>query len=391
MHRLNTFDDDNEAPLFDEPSRRPPRDRTRRQRSGRRSGPGGAGPTAGSNSVLRLAGLVVLAILIVFGLVFWISSCSGSSTQSYTSYIDAMQPLARSSASVGGEFAKALGTPGLTMQSFQSDLARWSQQEQQDYISAQRLLPPGSLQSAHAQALATFQLRYAGLARLASTLAVAQQKHVRGGFVAAALASDTQLFSASDTVWEQLYRLPATDILKAQNVTGVIVPSSRIVANAAIVSAPQLATFYERLGTPSAGNGVSGVHGTELLGTNAVDNGVSLPLSTNLTLTVKVGPQLVIDVLFKNTGSSPEVQIPVTMTVKAGGTSVYTKKKTVAQVAAGAQATVSFSNLEHQLPAEVYSRGNTFITVKVGSVPHEVNLTDNTATYPVSFLIASPS
>jgi hypothetical protein len=275
------------------------------------------------------------------------------------------------------------------MQRFQADLAGWSQQEQENYTKAQRLQPPGPLQSAHAQALATFQLRYAGLERLASTLTVAQRKHAHGGVVAAALAGDTQLFSASDTVWEQLYRLPATDILKAQNVTGVIVPSSRIVANAAIVSAPQLSTFYQRLGTPSSGHGATGVHGSTLLGTNAVDNGNSLPLSTTLTLTVKVGPKLVIEVLFKNSGSSPEVRIPVTMTVKAGGTSVYTQTQTVAQIATGAQATVRFTNL--QLPAEAFSRSNTSISVKVGSVPREVNLNDNSATYPVSFQIAPPS
>lgn len=383
---MNTFDDDNDVPLFDEPRERarPPRPlRGSGRGAARRSGSGG-----GSNSILRLAGAVALVIAIVFGFVLWIGSCSGQSTSSYTSYIDAMQPLAKSSASVGGQFAKALGTPALTMQSFQSDLTTWSQQEQNAYVSAQRLQPPGLLQSAHAQALATFQLRYAGLERLASTLAVAQQTHARGGVIAAALAGDTQLFTASDTVWEQLFRLPAKDVLKSQNVNGVIVPSSRIVTNAAIVSAPQLATFYDRLGAPSSGNGATGVHGTELLATNAVDNGNSLALSTTLTLTVKVGPKLVIDVVFRNSGSVPEVKIPVTLEVKAGDKVLSTQKKTVAQIAAGAQATVSFSNL--QVPAEAFSRSQTFLAVKVGKVPGETKLSDNSATYPVFFRIAPP-
>ncbi len=102
--------------------------------------------------------------------------------------------------------------------------------------------------------------------RLASTLTVAQQKRVRSAIVAGALASDTQNFSASDTVWEQLFRLPAKDILSAQGVTGVIVPASQIVTNPDIVSAAQLATFYGRFGTPSTGHGTStGVHGSDLL------------------------------------------------------------------------------------------------------------------------------
>jgi hypothetical protein len=380
---LNTFDDDNDPPRFDEPRQRAPRERSRRPQ---RSGPRRTGPAGGPNSLLRLAGLVALGIVIVFGFVLWVGSCSGQSTDSYTSYINAMQPLAKSSASVGKDFAKALGTPGLTMPRFQSDLASWSQQEQQAYVTAQKLQPPGTLQSAHAQALATFQLRYTGLQRLASTLAVGQQKHVRGGVVAAALASDAQLFSASDTVWDQLYRLPAQEDLKAQNITGVIVPPSRIVTDPAIVSAPQLATFYERLATPSTGTGAAGTHDLHLIGANAVDNGVSTPLSTSSTVTVSVGPSLVIQVAFKNAGSSYEVRIPVTIVVKAGKKILTTQRKTLAQIAPGAQATVPFTNL--QLGPDAYSRFDTSISVHVGPVPREVKRDDNAATYPVRFRVA---
>ena len=104
---MNTFDDDNELGLSDEPPRRPPRGRPPRssqrrpQRSSREKR-----PAAGSNGVLRLAGLVVLGIALVFGFVLLIGSC-GSSTEGYSSYVKAMQPLAQDSASVGPEFAKA--------------------------------------------------------------------------------------------------------------------------------------------------------------------------------------------------------------------------------------------------------------------------------------------
>ena len=182
---MNTFDDDNELTSFDEPRRRPPRGRPQRssQRRPQRS-PRGERPAAGSNSVLRLAGLVAFGIAIIFGFVLWIGSCSGQSTQNYTSYIAAMQPLAKDSASVGQEFATALATPGLTMETFQSDLTRWSQQEQKDYVAAQRLRPPGPLLGAHAEALATFQLRYNSLDHLANTLTLAQQKHVSASVAA---------------------------------------------------------------------------------------------------------------------------------------------------------------------------------------------------------------
>jgi hypothetical protein len=374
LHGLNTFDDDNEVQPFDEQRERPQR------RSPRR-----AKPTPGSHSALRLAGLVALGIAIAFGLVFWIDSC-GSSSQSYTSYIDAMQPLAKSSANVGKEFANALGTPRLTMAGFQADLARWSQLEQNDYVAAQRLRPPGPLQSAHAQALAAFQLRYAGLQRLASTLSLAQQKRVRSAIVAGALANDAQNLSASDTVWDQLFRFPAKDILTAHGVTGVIVPASQIVTDSDIVSAAQLGTFYARFSAPPTGNGVSGTtHGSDLLYTNAVENGVTKQLSTTTQTTVTVGSGLVIDVVFKNSGDFTEVNIPVTLTVGAAGKGLSPQTKTVAQLAAGAQATVSFTNI--QVPNTALSR-NAFISVNIHKVRGEAKVDNNSATYPVFFQLA---
>ncbi|HUZ16567.1 MAG TPA: hypothetical protein VMU72_10405 [Gaiellaceae bacterium] len=375
---MNTFDDDNELGLFGEP-RRPPRDRARRpQRGGERR----PGTPAGSRSVLRLAALLAGGMAIVFGLVL---SCSGQSKGDYSAYIAAMQPLAQDSASVGAKFATALGTRGLTMESFQADLTDWSKQEQADYVAAQRLMPPGLLQSAHAEALATFQLRAFGLAGLANTLTLAKSKHDNATAAAAALVSDAQLLSASDVLWEQLYKLPATQTLTAQNVTGVIVPASQIVPDPSIMSASSLGTLYRRLGTPSSGGRVTGVHGSNLLGTNAVENGVSTPLSKSTATTVSVGSSLVIDVVFEDSGNYPEVKIPVTLTVKAGSKSIYTATKTVAQIAAGAQTTVPFTNL--QLPPSAFGH-SAAISVSIAKVQGEARLDNNAATYPVFFQLA---
>jgi hypothetical protein len=382
---MNTFDDDNELGVSDEPPGGPPRGRARRssQRRSQRSA-NGPRPAAGSNPVLRLAGLVALGIAVVVGFVLLIGSC-GSSAEGYSSYLAAMQPLAQDSASVGPEFATALATPGLTMQTFQSDLTRWSQQEQKDYLAAQRLRPPGPLQSAHAQALATFQLRYNSLSQLASTLMLAQQKHASASVAAAALASDAQLLSASDVVWAQLFKLAATQALTAHSVTGVRVPASRIVSNPDIVSAPALGTVYQRLGTPSSGTKVTGVHGSTLTGTSAVENGATTQLSTTKETTVAVGPNLVIDVVFTNSGDYPEVAVQVTLSVTAGGESVSTQRKKVAQIAAGAQATVSFTNI--QVPESALSH-SAAIYVKIKGVPGETQLGDNAASYPVFFRLA---
>lgn len=378
---MNTVDDDNELGPFDEPQRRPTRERPQR------SGPRRTGPAGGSSSVLRLAGLVALGIALVFGLVLWIDSCSGQSKQDYTSYLNAMEPLAKSSASVGKEFSKALSTPGLTMEGFQNNLASWSQQQQADYLAAQRLRPPGPLQSAHAEALAAFYLRATALTNIASHLKLAKENHESASVAAAALVGDGQLLSTSDVMWEQLYRLPMTQVLTSQNVTNVTVPASRIVANSDMVSASSLATVYQRLGTSSCGGTVTGIHGSRLVYTNAVENGISKQLSTTSGVQVFVGPDLVIDVVFQNSGACPEVQIPVTVSLNGGDKRLYTQTKTVSQLAAGAQTTVPFTDL--QAPNSALSRPGS-ISVRIRMVPGEKTLGDNAATYPVFFRLAPP-
>jgi hypothetical protein len=378
---MNTFDDHNEPGSFEEPPRRPPRDPARRPRSTPRKG----GPPAGSQSVLRLAGLVALGIAIVVGIVLWVGAC-GSSTQDYSSYLDSMQQLAKESASVGPKFATALATPGLTMDSFQSDLNDWKQLELQDYVKVQRLQPPASLQSAHAEAVAAFQLRYNALDQIAKHLAAAQAEHASAAVAAAVLAGDAKLLSTSDVVWAELFKAAATQALKGNNVIGMKVPASRIVTNSDIVSASSLGTVYQRLGTPSSGHTVTGSHGSTLIATNAVENGISTPLSTTTGTTVAIGSNLVVDVVFKNSGAFPEVGVKVTMAITIGGESVSTHAKKVSQIAAGAQATVSFANL--QVPVSAYSHPNAAIYVKIQAVPGEKQLGDNAASYPVLLRVA---
>jgi len=150
-----------------------------------------------------------------------------------------------------------------------------------------------------------------------------------------------------------------------------------------IVSEHSLATVYQRVGTSSHGGKVTGKHGSSIVQTNVVQKGISTQLSTSTTTTVSSDAE--IDVVFANSGSYPEVRIPVKLYVTVGGESVLTVKKTVPQVAIGEQTTVSFTNLH--LPTSAFG-ANAAIYVKIGGVPLETDLGDNTATYPVLFELA---
>jgi len=332
-------------------------------------------------ALARLAGFVALAIAVVVGFVFWVGSCQGKSKHDeYSSYMTDLRSIAQDSAQAGTDFTNTLGLKKLTIVGLQSKLQEWSRQEQQDYDDALRLRPPGPLQAAHQEALATFQLRAIGMTGLADALAQASSKSATD--VAAALAEQAQLLSASDLVWANLFHLPATQTLKSVGVKGVIAPPSQIVSNPEVFSATSLGLVLGRLKSTTTGGKVTGLHGSELVSTEAVAGTSTKQLSTSSPTTVNVGANLAFKVTFTDSGNFQESQVPVTLTVIVFGKTVLTKKQTVDSIPPKQTTSVSFGNLG--LPPSAFG-ASARLKVEVGKVPGEKNLDNNSATYPVFF------
>jgi hypothetical protein len=294
-----------------------------------------------------------------------------------------VQPIAQSSAAVGTELPKELGSLKLTLPGLQAKLEEWSRQQQQNYDAALRLVPPAPLQAAHQEVLATLQLRAIGLTNLANTLAVAGSKPAFQ--VAAALAKQANLLSASDLVWADLFKLPATETMRRLGVNGVIAPASNIVPNAEVISANSFEKVYARLKSTNTSGKVTGIHGSELVSTEAVSGGQTKTLSTSTPTTVNVAADLVFKVSFKDSGNFQEVKIPVTLTVSVFGKTKASKTKTVLSISKGQTATVDFGNLDLQ---SAFS-GQATVRVKIGKVPGETNLANNQASYQVFFSLSS--
>jgi hypothetical protein len=336
-------------------------------------------------ALARLAGFVALAIAVVIGFVFWIGSCQGKSKHDeYASYMTNLRALAQSSAQPGAELTNTLGAKKLTLVSLQSKLQEWSRQEQQDYDDALRLRPPGPLQSAHQEALATFQLRAIGLTGLANSLAQSSTKS--SSDIADAFAAQAQLLTASDLVWSNLFHLPATQTLKSVGVKGVIAPPSQIVPNPEVVSANSISLVLGRLKSTTSGGKVTGLHGSELVSTEAVSSGGTKLLSTSSPTTVNVGANLVFKVTFTDSGNFQEVSVPVTLTVSVFGKPVVTKKQVVKSIAAKQTTSVSFGNLS--LPPSAFGQ-TARVKVEISKVPGETHLENNSASYPVFFSLPS--
>jgi hypothetical protein len=336
-------------------------------------------------ALARLAGFIALAIAIVVGLVFWVGSCGGPSTAAeYGSYMSEVRPIAQSSANSLNAYVNAAGNPKLTLAELQNKLGLWSKQQQQDYDQALRLVPPAQLQAAHQQVLATLQLRAIGLAGLANILAAGGSKSA--GQVGQLMANQAKVLSASDLVWANLFRLPATQTLKRLGVVGVSAPPSRIVSNPEVIGAHAFTQIYNRLHSTTPGGTTTGAHGTAIQGTEAVSGGKTQPLSQSGPTTVNVASDLVFKVTVENAGDFQEVRIPVTLTVTLFGKKVAPPAtENISSIASKGTQTVTFSNLDL---SKAFS-SQAFVRVVVGKVPGETNLSDNHASYPVFFSLSS--
>ena len=386
---MSTHDDGTELEFFDEPETLEAPDRPRRRM--RPSRPGGpkrpSPPPPSAVALARLAGFVALAIAVVLGLVFWVGSCQGKSRHDeYSSYMSDVKPIAQSSAATGTALTNGLRT-SKTLAELQSKLQGWSREQQQLYEQALRLRPPGPLQAPNQEVLGTLQLRAIIFAGLANTLAESGSKSTSA--VAQQLARQATQFRASDVVWANLFRLPATQTMARYGVKGVIAPPSVIVPSSVVISPHAFDEVLGRLNAKSTPPGkVTGLHGSILESTEAAVGGTTTPLSESTSTTVQVAADLQFRVTFKNGGNFEEFNVPVTLAVNVVGQSkpVVTKRQKVASIQKGATQTVSFGNL--QLPTSAFGN-NANVHVEIGKVPGETNTSDNSARYPVFFSLGS--
>jgi hypothetical protein len=388
---MSAYDDDNiEFDFFDEPetveATRRGRRLPRRDRSGNGGGDGPRRPPmrapTGVIPLVRLIGLIAIAIVVVVALVFWVGACQGQSKQDdYAAYAAKVKTIAASSQQLGTEFANKLVAPGLKEADLETSLQQYAQQEQQAYTQAQQIRPPGPLRQIHQQAIDALELRAKGLAGLGDALTrTASSKDA--STAAAALTAQAQLLVASDVVWDELYRLPATLQLKSQGVTGVVIPDSNFITNTDLVSSRSFSLLFQRLHGASTGGTPSGKHGDGLVSVKVLPQGDTLSATT--ATTVKVSADLAFVVTVENSGDFQEVNVPVTLTIDAGGTPIV-RRQSIQVIQPAEQKDVTFSNFN--LPTSAFGARAT-VKVEVGAVAGEINTANNSATYTVFFTLS---
>jgi hypothetical protein len=374
-------DDDIQFDFFeDEPATKEtasPRVRLPRRSTGPRRR---VGPPHGGAPLVRLLLLVAFFVflVLVFGLL--IQSCaSASKHDAYAHYMDRVGKLAAQSSANGKALANVLTTQGLSVNEIEQKLRGIADSEQQNVAQGESLNPPGRLRDDNTHLVEALELRVSGVQGLVTAFQqTAQSKNTKQD--SAILAAQAERLTASDVVWDDLFKAPATAQLQHDGVSGVDVPESHFVSNPDLMTAASMALVLQRIHGAATGSPAPGLHGTDIGSTTAEPGGQVLSASRLTTVTATT--DLAFAVVVENGGNSQEVQIPVTLTIdrpQAQGGPIV-KTQTIDVINPGESKTVSFGSL-----GQVPFASQTKVTVDVKAVPGEHNTANNTATYPVIF------
>jgi hypothetical protein len=375
-------DTDIDFDFFDEPETE---EATERVRLPRRSTGGPGGPRRpirtpqGLVPMLRLAGLIAFLILAVLLIVFAVRGCASNSKHSmYANYMAKVDTIATSSAQIGRELNSTLTGTAIKPAALQTKIRSYAAQQSQLADQAKAITPPGPLRSEHDHLIEVLQLRSSGLGRLADAFA-ATSNSKDANQAGQLLAEQARLLVASDVNYDFYYRDAARGVLKQQNVTGVDVPASTLVANPDLVSSSQaMGTVWQRLhGTRASSTTPGGKHGSALVSVTALPDNKKLDPSTETTITAST--DLAFQVAVQDSGNFQEFDVKVTLTIARTPKPIQ-QTQTIPIINAGETKTVTFKNLG----APPYAVPTT-LKVDVQPVPGETTTSNNSAEYRVIF------
>jgi hypothetical protein len=350
-------------------------------------GGGGRGPRGpqiraphGITPLLRLAGLVALAILVIVLLAVWVQGCAGTDEQTaYGDYLASAGEVGSDSAKVGADLATLLTTPGLTQTELETKLGGFVQRQQLDVERARDLSPPGPLTPANGHAVEALQLRVSGLQGLLDTFRATKDTDDQAAAGEQLSAWGSRL-EASDVIWKDLFQGTAQTTMVSEGVEGLTAPASVFVENPDLYTARSMSSIWQRVHGASTGGTPSGLHGSALAYTKVLPQGTQLSTTTETKITTSVDTAFEVGVT--NSGEFQEVGVQVKLTIPRQPSPIV-KTGTVDVIDPGETKTVTFSDI----PDFPYQE-NATVQVTITPVDGETKTDNNTAEYPVIFQIA---
>ena len=362
-------------------------------------------PPTGGAPLVRLAALIVGAILLVVFLVLWISGCQEDrNADRYRNYMEQVQGVGADSEKVGRDLNQLIFSAGIQVEDLQAELDGLRVRQVQTVRRAESLDAPGPLREQHEELIEALQLRVSGLNGLARAFsdvsglqtqpaqgqgqgqgqgqageeAAAENGAAAGGATEAGnvLAAQANRLVASDVVYEDSFLEPAKAVLDERGVTDVVVPDSDFVTSAEFASPNSWRLIVERLTRPPA---AGGLHGNEIAGVRALPGGEEL--SRDEENTVKVSERLAFEVTVENSGDSQETQVKVTLTIQQSPEPIR-KEAVIDAINPKETKTVTFTDLD-----TVAFGPQVVLRVSVEPVAGEENTNNNTAEYPMIFTL----
>lgn len=334
-------------------------------------------PPQGITPLLRLAGFVAFAILIVVLLAVWVQGCAGEDTQTtYENYMADIGAVGRDSQKIGSDLATLLTTPGLAQSELETRLGGLLQQQQLDVTRAQDIDAPGPLTPANASAIEALQFRVSGLQGLLDTFRSTKDSDDATA-AGQQLAAQGQRLEASDVVWKDLFQGAATQTMSTEGVNDVTAPASVFVQNADLYTARSMSAIWQRVHGASTGGTSPGAHGSALAYTKVQP--ANIQLSTTNETKIDISTDLSFEVGVQNSGENQEVGVKVTLTIPAQPTPIV-KNGTIDVIDPGETKIVTFSDFPDFPFGE-----NVTVQVSVKPVQGETNTGNNSAEYPVVF------
>lgn len=365
------FDFFEDLPTTERPAEKAPPPK----RSGRppiRRKPPGSG--ASRTPLLRLALLIVGAIVLAVVLILWITSCRGSGDSgSYQDYMNQVDGVVKQSDSIGQQLESILTGRGSSLDEVQTKLEGLAKQQAQVVTRTQALQPPSPLVEEQQSLVETMELRESGLAGLARAFGQIQLA-TPADQAGATLAEQAARLVAAEVVYDDLFRARSQEVMKQQGISGVAVPESNFLPSPDLVSQSSLTEFVKRL---QGGGSTSGLHGNSIVAVRVQPSGQTLSQTNENT--IAASDKLQFQVSVKNSGDYQETQVEVTLTIQFSQGPIK-KTETIPVINQGQTANVFFKDF-----ANITFGEPTTLKVSVKPVPGEQNTSNNAAEYPVIF------
>jgi hypothetical protein len=353
---VDFFDDDPDAEAL------PPSPRPRHQSNRRR------------NRILRLVVLGAILFVAILLLALWARECQKDrKADAYRDYMSAVATAIDDSAKVGKDLSKIVADPGKysTPDALKTALADLVAAQDEIATRVSRQDHPDSLND-EADVLTTgMRVRTRGfdLVRKAIAAALNEKKSVKPGSITAL----SGYLSGPDAYYQTLFYRPARLVMKDEGVEGVTVPTATYYLKADILSEARVAAMLSQLGQSAK---LGGTHGVALDGVTAKPSGTALVRGKSVP--IPASPDLSFEVTVENQGSSAEADVAVEVVLVLPGGDKLKQTGTIAAIAAGKKTSIEVEGFV--IPNTAISRVST-LRVKVGPVPEEQTVSNNSATY----------